>query len=91
VASWWLAPAIVALAPSDVPRVADIAINLPVAAFTFAVVLLTALLCALAPARHVATGDVTDSLNDGARATDGRRSIRVRSALLVFQGRMKSV
>ncbi len=42
-----LASAIAALAPEDVPRLGDIAINPIVVTFTFLVVAVTALLCGL--------------------------------------------
>jgi putative ABC transport system permease protein len=85
VASRWMAQGIVALAPEDIPRLTNISINLPVAAFTFLAVLATAFLCGAQPVRHAGTLNVLEALNDAARATPGRRSYRARSLLLVFQ------
>ena len=76
---------IVALAPEDVPRLTNISINLPVAAFTFLAVLATAFLCGAQPVRHAGTLNLLEALNEAARATPGRRSHRARSLLLVFQ------
>jgi putative ABC transport system permease protein len=80
-----LASAITALAPEDVPRLGEIAINPTVVAFTFLVVALTALLCGVFPMRHASGTRLTETLGDGARSTTGRRSIRMRSGLLVAQ------
>ena len=48
----WLARAIVALAPDDLPRVADIAVDATVALFTFAAVLVVALVTGAMPLRQ---------------------------------------
>ena len=80
-----LASAISALAPDDVPRLGDIRMNPLVVTFTFAVVAITALLCGLMPMRDAGAIRLTDALAEGARATTGRRSIRMRSGLLVAQ------
>jgi putative ABC transport system permease protein len=85
IASRWMVQGVVALAPEDVPRLTNISINLPVAAFTFLTVLATAFLCGAQPIRHAGTLNLLEALNDAARATTGRRSLRARSLLLVFQ------
>ena len=85
VLSRWMANAIVALAPDDVPRLADISINLPVAAFTFLAVLTTALLCGAGPVRHAGMSNLLDTLSEGSRSTPGRQALRARSLLLVLQ------
>jgi putative ABC transport system permease protein len=76
---------IVALAPAGIPRLDQVSINLPVAAFTLLVVLMTALLCAWAPVRHAGTGKLAAALGDGGRTTAGTAVHRARSALLVLQ------
>ena len=85
VASRWMVQGIVALAPEDVPQVANIAINFPVAGFTFLAVLATALLCGAQPLRYAGRLNLVEALNDAGRSTSGRRSHRGRSLLLVFQ------
>jgi putative ABC transport system permease protein len=84
-ASHWIAAAIVALGPDDVPRLDEIRINAPVAAFTFLATLACALLCGLGAVRHASTGNVLDALRDAIRVTPGRESRPARSALLAFQ------
>jgi putative ABC transport system permease protein len=83
--SHWMAQAIVALAPEDIPRLSNVAINLPVAAFTLVAVAATAVLCGVAPVRQASSSTLVEALNDAARATPGRRSGRTRTLLLVFQ------
>jgi putative ABC transport system permease protein len=83
-ASVWMTRAVVSMAPADVPRLADISINLPVAAFTFAIVAVAALLCGMAPTRRTRDANVTDALRD-ARATEGRQTHRARSVLVIVQ------
>lgn len=85
ITSHWIAAAIVALAPDDVPRLDEVAINLPVAAFTFAAILITTLLCGIAPVRHAGGAGLLDGLNEAARGTTSRQSRRTRSTLLVLQ------
>lgn len=74
-----------ALGPEDVPRLSEISINLPVAAFTFVAVLLTALLCGAQPFRHAGNSNLLEALSETARATPGRHALHTRSLLLVFQ------
>lgn len=81
----WLKTALVSMAPDGVPRLDQVAINLPVAGFTFAVVLLVALLCSVAPLGHAGVTNLVEGLSDGGRTTVGRPVHRARSALLVLQ------
>jgi len=85
VSTRWMLRGIVALSPDDVPRLADISINLAVAGFTFLAVLATALLCGAQPVRHAGTLSVVEALNEAARVTSGKRSHRARSLLVVLQ------
>jgi putative ABC transport system permease protein len=84
-ASRWMAQAIVALAPDDVPRLSDVSLNLPVAAFTFVAVVATALLCGAEPVRRAGTANLIEALNDAARSTPGKQSYHARSLLLILQ------
>lgn len=79
-----LTRAIVALAPEDVPRLSQVAVNLPVMLFTLAATAGTALLCGLASARHAASASLVESLNS-ARSTETRRTFHARSLLVVLQ------
>jgi putative ABC transport system permease protein len=85
VAAQWVAQAVVRLAPDDVPRLSEISVSLPVAAFTFLVVAATALLCGAQPVRYAGSANVLAALNETARATASRHSLRVRSLLLGLQ------
>ena len=81
----WLAAAIVALAPEGIPRLDQVALNLPVAAFAGLVTTMVALLCGLAPARQAGSLDVADTLKEDGRSSTGARTMRARSGLLVAQ------
>jgi putative ABC transport system permease protein len=81
----WLTSVIVSLAPSDISRVAGIAVDGSVLAFTLAVSALAALACALTPAWRSAASDVATALSDAARSTPGVSTLRTRSALVVVE------
>ena len=81
----WLASAIVTMAPEGIPRLDQVSLNLPVAGFTFAIVLLAALLCGAAPVGHAGVANPIEHLGDGGRTTAGRPVHRARSLLLVLQ------
>ena len=76
---------IIALAPEGIPRLDEVTIDLPVAAFSIAIMTVATLLCGIAPIRHAGSVNVTDALNDGSRTMAGGRSNRTRSSLLVAQ------
>ncbi len=84
-ASEWIAKAIVAVAPDDVPRLADVSINLPVALFTCIILFATAILCGAAPIRHASVTNIVEALNDAAYSTPTRQTHRTRSLLLILQ------
>jgi len=77
--------AIVALGPDDIPRIGEVSVSLPVAAFTTGVVFFTALTCGVPAIRQTNAANMLEALNDSARGTPGKRSRRTRSALLVLQ------
>ena len=81
----WLIGAIIALAPEGIPRLDEVAIALPVAAFSIAIMALATFLCGIVPVRQASLIKVTDALNDGTRAIAGGRSNRTRSMLLIAQ------
>lgn len=82
--AYWMVRAIAALAPDDLPRIAEMSIDAPVAFFTFAVVVAAALVTGAMPLRHAGAVDPVESLASG-RATTGRAALRARSTLLVAQ------
>jgi len=85
-----LVRAIVALAPDDLPRLAEISLNGPVAAFTFAVVVAVALVTGLMPLRQAGAVSLVDAF-EGERTTSSRQTLRLRSTLLVAQIAMSVV
>jgi putative ABC transport system permease protein len=80
----WLIRAIVTLAPDDVPRLADIAIDTSMALFTFAVVLVVGLVTAAFPLRFAGRTSLSEAVAR-ARSTAGRGPLRMQSTLLVIQ------
>jgi predicted permease len=80
----WIAKVIVALAPDDLPRVGDISVDPAVAAFTFAAILVAALVTGAMPLLHASAGNLVEAL-EGERTTTGRRTMHARSTLLVVQ------
>jgi putative ABC transport system permease protein len=84
VIAYWLTRAIVALAPDDLPRVAEIAVNAPVALFTLAAVVVVAAMSAIVPLLHASRATATGALV-ASRSTEGLSALRARSTLLVVQ------
>ncbi len=77
---------LVALMPSDFPRVTDIAIDGRVIAYGIAVTLVTGLVAGLAPALRVGRRDLRSALQDGGRGSVlARGGSRLRNALVVSQ------
>jgi putative ABC transport system permease protein len=82
----WGAGALVALAPSDVPRLAESGIDMPVLLFTFAISIAASLLFGIAPAIQASRLDVNDALKQGSNRTgSGLRTRRMRAALVVVE------
>ena len=83
-ASWGVG-ALAAQAPADLPRAADIQLDLRVLGFTFAVSILTGLLFGMVPAWRSARTPLTLALNEGGRGSGGPRRQRARSVLIVAE------
>jgi len=84
IASWGVG-ALAAQAPADLPRAADIQLDLRVLGFTFAVSILTGLLFGMVPAWRSARTPLTLALNEGGRGSGGPRRQRARSVLIVAE------
>jgi predicted permease len=82
--AYWLTRGIVSLAPDDLPRVAEIAVNTPVALFSLAAVVVAAVMSAIAPLMQASRATATGALV-ASRATEGLSALRARSTLLVVQ------
>jgi putative ABC transport system permease protein len=77
---------LVALAPSEIPRLAEAGLDPMVLAFTAAVSILTGTAFGLVPAWHATAGAVTADLRDAdARGTSGPRTGRLRDGLVAAQ------
>ncbi len=82
----WGTKALVALAPSSIPRLQTVAIDARVMLFLLAVTLLTTFVFGLAPATHAAAGDLNSALKEGGRGGgDGIRRNRLRSFLVASE------
>src|SRR5262249_28607891 len=80
-------PAILSLVPpGTIPDEAEIAINVPVLAFTLIVTALASLLCGLAPALHASRRDFAGALRESGRTLAGHsRQARLRKAIVVAE------
>ena len=77
---------LVAMAPTGLPRIHEIGINLPVLLFTLALALLTSLLIGLIPVLKYAGGNSASGLREGGRAlSQSRERHRARKTLVVVQ------
>ena len=84
--AWWATRAMVALAPSSIPRLDDVRIDLVVLAFAVAVSLATGVLFGLIPAMRATRDESADALKDGGKTsahTSGAR--RTGGALVVAE------
>ncbi|MGH7554842.1 MAG: ABC transporter permease, partial [Longimicrobiales bacterium] len=78
--------AFLAWTPIDIPRAGEIAVNLPVLAFTVGVTLLTAFGFGLAPAYFLSRGQLQQALREGSRGLGaGSGGRRARNALVTVQ------
>jgi predicted permease len=76
---------IIALAPANLPRLAEVSPGLPVVLFALGLSVLTGLVVGLLPAVSAANSRAQDSLRDGTRATASRGRRRTRAALIVAE------
>lgn len=78
--------ALVALAPSGLPRIHDIGINLPVLLFALGLAVVAGVLIGLIPVAKFAGGQVNASLREGGRSlSQSRERHRARNTLVVGQ------
>src|SRR5437588_2527694 len=84
--AFWGERALVALAPTDVPRLSETSVDARVLAFTFVISVLASLLFGLAPALQVWRVDLNKSLKQATpRAASGVIAGRLRGALVVTE------
>ena len=82
---------LLALAPLDLPRVADVHLDVWAFVFTLLVSLLTGVLFGVAPAFDALRFRISESLKEGNRSGAGRRRGRIRSVLVVAEFAMSLV
>ncbi|HSR70326.1 MAG TPA: ABC transporter permease [Acidobacteriota bacterium] len=75
-------PLILSLAPSNIPRLEEVAINLYVLLFALALSLATSLLFGLVPALRSSRLDLASELKEGRSGAQGRRSGRLSAGLI---------
>jgi putative ABC transport system permease protein len=90
--AWWGTKALIALSPPGLMDLRNVAVNLPVLGFTFALTLLTGIVFGLVPALEAARFDLNDSLKEGGKNLGGgSRSHRLRNLFVVMQVAMALV
>lgn len=81
----WGLDALLAIAPADLPRAAEISLDARAFAFTFAIALLTGLIFGLVPAWQGSRVNLVDALKEGSRgSSEGGRHL-FRSGLVVAE------
>ena len=83
--AYWAVAGMVALAPSDIHHLDDLAIDGRVLAFTISITVLAGLLFGLAPSIFAARQDPNDALRRGGRWGEGEAGGRIRRALVVAE------
>jgi len=74
-----------AFPPGDIPRLQEVALSGPVAAFAAAVLVAVTVLVGLAPAASVLRSRISEGITHTARTTESRGAVRMREALIVLE------
>jgi putative ABC transport system permease protein len=82
--AFWGMQSLVALAPEDLPRVKEVALDGRVLGFTLLVTLMTGIIFGLVPALQSSNPHLSETLKEGGRGTTGGHH-RVRSSLVVVE------
>jgi predicted permease len=77
--------ALVKLAPADLPRIGETAVDGRVLAFTLGMSVLTSLLFGLVPALYASKVELSEALKQGAARVVGGASVRLRGSLVVAE------
>jgi putative ABC transport system permease protein len=83
--AYWMLDALISLAPTDIPRIEAVEINLPALLFTCGLTLLSAFVCGLAPALIASKVNLVEAFNAGGKIGGERGGKRLRGALVVAQ------
>ena len=82
----WGVDLLVALGPVDLPRLKEVAVDGRALGFTFALSVLTGVICGVAPALQASKPDLTESLKEGGKGAGADpRHRRLRSLLVVSE------
>jgi len=85
VLAWWVVGILKNAMPADVPRVADIVVDLRILGAAAALSLFTGVLFGIVPALQLSRPDLTNALKEGTRASSGAVGRRIQSALVVVE------
>src|SRR3989454_2234831 len=86
VAAAWIVDALVPLLPAEIPRVENVALHLPVLAFTVVTLAIVGVFVGVWPALEASTGGLSAAVADLSRGvTGGPRRARLRDLLVVAQ------
>ena len=80
--AFWGMGSLLALAPEDLPRVKDVALDARVLGFAFLLTLLTGIIFGLVPALQASIPNLNETLKEGGRGTTGGHH-RVRGSLVI--------
>lgn len=83
--AWLGMRTLVAIAPPELPRLADIIVDVRVVGFTFGIALLTGLVFGLVPAIQISRTGLSQALKEGGRSASSGVGRVVRRALVVVQ------
>jgi putative ABC transport system permease protein len=84
--AYWGSKTLVALAPADVPRLAEVVIDRWVLGFTLGISVVTSLLFGSIPAFYVSRVELSDAMKQGGtRIASGGREFGIRGALVVAE------
>ena len=92
--AYWAVKGLIALNPPDVPRLAQVSLDVRALAFTFFTTLAVGVVFGLAPSLHSSKPDLNNSLKEGAASSGGGRWLRrfgLRDVLVVTQMAMAVV
>jgi len=82
--AFWGVESLLALAPEDLPRVKDVALDGRVLGFTLVVTLFTGIIFGLVPALQASRPNLNETLKEGGRGTTGGHH-RVRGSLVIVE------
>ncbi len=83
--AWWGIEVLIKFIPEDVPRLAEINLDLWVLGFTLLISFITGIFFGVAPAIQGSKTDLNEAMKEGSRGMTGSRHSRLRSTLVVVE------